>query len=261
MCFYCGSDLEEELGEEELGEEVLVLVRSSSQLQQEPEAELILRPCSSLLAAAALSSAVTHVFMVSRTRPSAPGLWSLLGCGDHVPSPVAFSESVLMVMNLVLVLVLVWSWIWSWLWAWSQTWLWAWSWSQSGPWSWSWSCPSCLLCFRVLGCWFSWRQTSCEPVPGAAGDMVLVLDLVLVLVPVLDLDPLVSMEMYNMYDSRDLLLIYCGRLVLFRCVRRSFCCRLCFCMFLITSFILVSVRRRTNTSSCVSSLCWSLRSP
>lgn len=133
MCFYCGSDLEEELGEEELGEEVLVLVRSSSQLQQEPEAELILRPCSSLLAAAALSSAVTHVFMVSRTRPSAPGLWSLLGCGDHVPSPVAFSESVLMVMNLVLVLVLVWSWIWSWLWAWSQTWLWAWSWSQSGP--------------------------------------------------------------------------------------------------------------------------------
>lgn len=72
MCFYCGSDL----GEEELGEEVLVQVRSSSQLQQEPEAELILRPCSILLAAAALSSAVTHVFMVSRTRPS--GLWSRL---------------------------------------------------------------------------------------------------------------------------------------------------------------------------------------
>lgn len=77
--------------------------------------------------------------------------------------------------------------------------------------------------------------------------------MVLVLVLVLDmvLDMLVSMEMYNMYDSRDLLLIYCGRLVLFRCVRRSFFCRLCFCMFLITSFILVSVRRRTNTSFCV----------
>lgn len=52
----------------------------------------------------------------------------------------------------------------------------------------------------------------CLTVPGAAKDPVLVLN------P----DLLVSMEMYNMYDSRDLLLIYCGRLVLFRCVRRYF---------------------------------------
>lgn len=88
MCFYCGlttlPDLEEEV------EEILVLVGSSSQLQQEPEAELALRPCSSLPAAAAPSSSVTHVFMVSRTRPRAPGLWSLLGCEDHISSPVAF---------------------------------------------------------------------------------------------------------------------------------------------------------------------------
>lgn len=53
MCFYCGSDLEEEL------EEILVLVGSPSQLQQNPKAELDLRPCSSLGAAAAPSSSVT----------------------------------------------------------------------------------------------------------------------------------------------------------------------------------------------------------
>lgn len=98
MCFYCGSDLEE----------VLVQVRSSFQLQQEPEAKLIIRPCSSLPgASAAPSSAVTHVFMVSKTRPSTPGLWSLLVCGDQVPSPVAFCESFLMGMHLVRILAMV----------------------------------------------------------------------------------------------------------------------------------------------------------
>lgn len=100
MCFYCGSDLEETL------EEILVLVRSSSKLQQNPKAELALCPCSSLGAAAALSSSVTCIFMVSRTRSSAPGLWSLLGCGDHIPSLVAFSKLVLMDVNLTLVSVL-----------------------------------------------------------------------------------------------------------------------------------------------------------